>query len=143
MHKAIHSALNIRASKTYVPYEVFESEQMLHDLLNRPEHFINHLRRYTYSVTTQVTFGFRSDNAHDANLEALYGTMRNFSDSLNATIAGLVDIYPILRRLPDRLLPSRKKFQELHKVEKNLYMKHWITSKNQIRKGTAKVSSIK
>lgn len=140
MHKVIHSALNLKGAKTYVPYQVFESEQMLHDLLIQPDDFLDHLRRYTYAVTAQVTYGFRASAIDDENLQKLYLGMRNFSHALGTLIAGLLDLFPILRQLPDALLPLRKKAQELHAIEMALYMGHWITSKNQIKKGTAKVS---
>ncbi|KAK7740018.1 hypothetical protein SLS62_011161 [Diatrype stigma] len=137
MHKIIHSALNINAAKTYIPYQNFESEQMLYDLLEQPDEYKNHLRRYTYSVTSQVTFGYRAPSITDENLQQLFYCFQFFSDAMASTIAGLLNLYPILRSLPDFLLPIRRKTREFHKVELALYMKHWVTARNQIKSGTA------
>lgn len=47
--KLCHSLLNIQAAKRYVPYQVLENKQMLADLLDTPEDFVNHMRRYQQS----------------------------------------------------------------------------------------------
>jgi len=44
--KLCHSLLNIQAAKRYVPYQVLENKQMLNDLLDTPDDFVNHMRRY-------------------------------------------------------------------------------------------------
>jgi hypothetical protein len=46
---------------------------MLLGVLESPSDFINHLRRYTASLTTQMTFGFRTVSMHDERFkEAFY-----------------------------------------------------------------------
>jgi cytochrome P450 len=46
IRKMIHSLLNVQAARTYVPYQDLENKQMLNDLLNTPDDFVNHMRRY-------------------------------------------------------------------------------------------------
>ena len=46
---------------------------MLLGFLEKPDAFISHLRRYTASLTTQMTFGFRTVSMHDQRFkEAFY-----------------------------------------------------------------------
>lgn len=72
MHKMIHNIFNMRAAVTYVPYQDLENKQMLHDLLNGPDDFVNHIRRYSNSLTTQMVFGYRTPNNDDPRLRQLF-----------------------------------------------------------------------
>jgi hypothetical protein len=45
---------------------------MLMGLLEDPDDFINHIRRYTTSLTTQMTFGYRTPTSDDQNLLDLF-----------------------------------------------------------------------
>ena len=72
IHKMVHNILNITAAKSYVPYQELENKQMLVGLLDDPNSFVNHVRRYTNSLTTQMVFGFRTTDIHDPKLEALF-----------------------------------------------------------------------
>jgi cytochrome P450 len=49
IRKMIHSLLNVQAARTYVPYQDLENKQMLNDLLDTPDDFVNHMRRYLTS----------------------------------------------------------------------------------------------
>ncbi len=68
----IHNILNIKAAVTYVPYQDLENKFMLLGLLNQPEEFANHMRRYTNSLTTQMVFGFRTIDINDPKLQQLF-----------------------------------------------------------------------
>ncbi len=69
MHKVIHSILNIRAAKAYVPYQMLERQMMLLGLLDEPKEYVNHLWRYSYSLTTQIVYGWRNESIHDPRLQ--------------------------------------------------------------------------
>lgn len=72
IHKTIHNILNIKAAVTYVPYQDLENKVMLQGFLDQPEDFLSHLRRYTFSLSTQIIFGYRSPNMDDPNLQQLF-----------------------------------------------------------------------
>ena len=72
IHKMIHNILNIKAAVTYVPYQDLENKFMLLGLLNQPDEFANHMRRYTNSLTTQMVFGFRTLDINDPKLQQLF-----------------------------------------------------------------------
>lgn len=61
---------------------------------------------------------------------------------IGSQAAALLDVFPVLRVLPDFLLPSRVQARKLHAVEKKLYLDHWLTAKRAIQDGTAKVRLI-
>jgi hypothetical protein len=52
-------------SRTYIPYQDVENKAMLLGFLQRPDHFIEHIRRYSSSLTTQMTYGFRITSEED------------------------------------------------------------------------------
>jgi hypothetical protein len=55
------------------------------------------------------------------------------------TTAALIDVFLILKILPDFILPLLAYSKELHKKERELYVGHWMTVKKAIKAGTAKV----
>jgi hypothetical protein len=52
-----------------------------------------------------------------------------FSALLSSSSAAVLDLFPVLRRLPDALLPLRRYAKELHEKEKELYVGHWLNVK--------------
>lgn len=72
MHKMIHNILNVRAAVTYIPYQDLENKRMMLDMLDKPTEFIDHIRRYANSLTTQMVFGFRTVRNNDPQLKQLF-----------------------------------------------------------------------
>lgn len=72
IRKIVHNNLNIKAARTYVPYQDLENKAMLVGILEKPDQFIGHIRRYTNSLTTQMVFGFRTTSIDDPRLKQLF-----------------------------------------------------------------------
>ena len=132
-----HTLLNIQAAKSYVPYQSLENKQMLFEMLTQPDHFLDNIRRYSNSLTTTMTFGWRTTTHDDPNLVQLFEGFNEFAVINQTGTAGLLDFYPLLRRLPDFVLPTQAYAKKLHKLEKVLYKSHWLNCKQAIRDGTA------
>ncbi|TFB01701.1 Cytochrome P450 monooxygenase yanC [Trichoderma ghanense] len=130
VRKLAHGVLSVKVSRSYVPYQDLEVRAMLMGLLESPNDFLNHIRRYTTSLTTQMAFGYRTLESNDENL------LEMFEFWLQS--AALLDLYPIARVLPDFLLPVRRMGREYHKREMKLFMKHFINARTQLKSGTAK-----
>lgn len=139
IRKIMHSVLHINASKGYVPYQDLESKQMLSGILNEPQLFGDHIRRFTNSLTTQMVFGFRTIDIHDEKLKRLYECVEQWSEVMGSSTAAFLDVFPLLRKLPDFMLPMRRYANELHKKERALYVGHWMDTKKKIYEGTAMV----
>ncbi|KAI6765051.1 hypothetical protein HG531_012150 [Fusarium graminearum] len=136
--KLVHSLLNVTAAKSYVPYQDLENKQMLYELVTQPDQFLQSIRRYSNALTTTMVFGWRSPIYQDPKLMQLFDGFADFAEINQTGIAALLDTFPILRRLPDFLLPVQKKAKELHKKEKALYLSHWLKAKQDIANGTIK-----
>jgi cytochrome P450 len=54
IRKMIHALLNVQAARTYVPYQMLENTQMLNDLIDTPDDFVNHMRRYFLVIANKI-----------------------------------------------------------------------------------------
>lgn len=72
IHRMIHNIMNIKAAVTYVPYQDLENKFLLEGLLDTPQDVLAHLRRFTYSLSTQMVFGYRCVSNKDPNLAQLF-----------------------------------------------------------------------
>jgi hypothetical protein len=72
VRKLAHGLLNVKLSRTYVPYQDLEVRAMLMGLLESPEDFLNHIRRYTTSLTTQMAFGYRTPASDDEDFLKMF-----------------------------------------------------------------------
>ncbi|KIA75782.1 hypothetical protein HK57_00396 [Aspergillus ustus] len=140
VRKLAHGVLNVAVARSYVPYQDLENRAMLVGLLHTPDAFIGHIRRYTTSLTTQMTFGYRTPAVDDPNLVEMFENFERLSELAGTQVAALLDLFPILRALPDFLLPSRKLGNEVHKRELGLFMRHLSNAREQLRSGKAKVT---
>lgn len=72
IRRIIHNILNIKAAVTYAPYQDLENKIMLKGFLDEPEKFLDHVRRYTFSLSTQLVFGYRCPDMNDPDLKELF-----------------------------------------------------------------------
>ena len=136
--KLVHTLLNVQSAKSYVPYQLLENKQMLYEILHTPDNVLSSVRRYSNSLTTAMTFGWRTPSNSDPQMEQLFSGFEAFAVLNQTGTAALIDFFPILRNIPDFLSPVKKKAKELHKKELDLYMTHWLRAKSSITDGTAK-----
>ena len=137
VRKMAHGLLNVNNAKTYVPYQVFENKHMLFEMSQTPDNFLDHLRRYSNSLTTTMVFGWRTPKNDDPQLVQLFEAFSKFAEINQTGTAALIDFFPVLRWLPDFVLPAQAEAKRLHKIEKQLYLGHWLKCKNSIKTGTA------
>ncbi|KAK8028131.1 cytochrome P450 [Apiospora marii] len=137
IHKLFHVILNVRAAKAYVPYQDLEAKRLMCGLLDEPDLWIDHVRRFTTSLVTQMIYGFRTTSIHDPQLKRLYDVVDEFVPTIGSTGAALFDLYPILRKFPDWMLPAKKKAKVQHANEKQLFLDHWTACKERINNKTS------
>lgn len=160
IHKMVHGILNIKSAITYVPYQDLENKILLQNLLDTPEDVLFHIRRFTYSLSTQMIFGYRCIDNKDPNLLQLFSVRNHnvrkkrtrnsiankpkcfekWGEVAGSSSAQLVDLYPVLQKLPEFIAPNVKYARELYKVERKLYVGHWLRSKKALDAGTGLVS---
>jgi hypothetical protein len=134
----VHHLLNATVAPNYVPYQMLENKQMLHDILHTPDDFLQHIRRYSNALTTSMVFGWRTPTYADAKIQQLFDGFAEFAEINQTGTAALLDSFPLLRKLPDWVLPTQRKAKALHRAERELYLSHWLRAKQEIREGTIK-----
>lgn len=70
--KMIHNLLNIKTAVEYIPYQELELRQMLADMIEDPNNYHDHVRRYSTSLVTSMTFGWRSLAFNDPDVKQIY-----------------------------------------------------------------------
>lgn len=136
--KLYHGMLHVNKASEYIPYQSLESKQLLWDLSQRPRDLLEHLQRYSNSLTAQITYGTRTTNNDDPGLKTLFETTRQLELLLSDVTAALVDFFPALRWLPEIIIPAKKTARELYHAQRDLFLKHWLEIKVAVRLGTAK-----
>jgi hypothetical protein len=139
IHRVFHSILNVRAAKAYVPYQDLENKQMLVGILDNPAEYRSHIRRFTFSLTMQMVYGTRASRIDDQKLKALFSNVARFEELIGAVSSQLLDLFPVLRHIPDTLLPLRRKAVELRRDESELFGGFWHDAKDKIQRGVAQV----
>ena len=105
--KLAHSLLNISSAKSYVPYQMLENKQMLYEMITQPDDFLYNIRRYSNALTTTMVYGWRTPTYNDEKMQQLFDGFSDFAEVNQTGLATLIDFFPILRYLPDFLLPAR------------------------------------
>ncbi|KAI0817856.1 putative cytochrome P450 [Xylaria sp. FL0064] len=132
IRRIMHDLLNVRAAEAFGPYQALENQQMMYDILNDPSNFVQHCRRYSNSLMTTTTFGYRVPTCDDPHFKELFKVLDEFFRVVQTGQAALLDYIPILQTLPTWMLPIKQRAQSNHQREKTLYRYHWDKAKADI-----------
>ncbi|KAH7311321.1 putative cytochrome P450 [Stachybotrys elegans] len=129
VRRIMHELLNVKAAQAFEPYQILENQQMMYEILTDPDNFVQHVRRYSNSLMTTTTFGYRVPNGQDPHFKELFETLEQFLVLAGTGLAALLDYLPILQWLPTWMLSIKRRAQENHRKEKVLYRYHWDKAK--------------
>ncbi|KAI4743352.1 cytochrome P450 [Aureobasidium sp. EXF-12298] len=136
LRKVTHSLLSIKAAKNYDPYQEMERKQMLDEILINPNDVFSSLQRYTTSLTATLLYGWRSSSTADPRLHKLDNELAALQAALGTTAAALLDAFPIMRFLPDALLPVKDRVHRALQMGHDVHMENWYAVKENIKSGT-------
>ncbi|KAF2099883.1 cytochrome P450 [Rhizodiscina lignyota] len=137
IRKLSHGALNAPTAATYEPVQDFESKQLMRDLLDSPEDFYRHNRRYTVSVISLVTYGYRLPTWDHPLVKKVYSVLDTFTE-MTAPGAFIVDTFPSLQYLPQRFFGNWRDFgKRVHEHDSKVYLELWRDLKEKADKGVA------
>jgi cytochrome P450 len=138
IRKFSHALLNSTTAISYQPIQDYESKQLLVDLLDTPDRFYEHNRRYSASVIMLVTYGYRLSDWEDPLIKEIYAVLDNLTE-MTAPGAHAVDSFPSLAFLPQFLLGNWRTFgKNVAEHDTKIYMKLWDRLKREVDAGTAK-----
>ncbi|EXJ79919.1 hypothetical protein A1O3_08204 [Capronia epimyces CBS 606.96] len=136
--KLFQKMLNLQVTRTYLPYVMLENKQMLVDLIQKPDDFIHHIKRYSNSLITTMAYGRRTPSSDDPTLIRFLQGLEDFTTFMQSSTAALMDVYPVLRRLPAWMTPITKDASEHQKRTAAFYVSLWLETKAKLAQGTAK-----
>ncbi|KAH8886614.1 putative cytochrome P450 [Thozetella sp. PMI_491] len=142
--KMYHVRLNVTSANTYLPYQHFDSLQLLNDLATNPTSWVQHIQRYTASISTGVLYGWRTPTTNAGYVRDLLEWMDVTSEAINFQ---LVDFYKFLRplytALPNWATPGKKKLHDLKILENRVFYELLGRAKDMISAGRLHPSFIR
>ncbi|KAH8721733.1 cytochrome P450 [Ilyonectria robusta] len=142
--KMYHVRLNVKSADRYLPYQHFDSLQLLNDFAINPGGWVQHVQRYTASISTTLLYGWRTPQTSTGYVKDLLEWMDVTSEAINFQ---LVDFYPFLRDIyhavPYWLLPSKRKLHNLQKLENRVFIDLLNRAKDKLSTGDAYPSFIR
>ncbi|KAJ5640708.1 hypothetical protein N7528_000333 [Penicillium herquei] len=90
-------------------------------LLEDPENYDNHIRRYATAVILASVFGQRGEKFESSNVQALYHAQERFTGILEPGSTPPIDAFPFLRALPEFMSPWKKEAKEIRVEQSALY----------------------
>lgn len=137
LRKSSHALLNATSAVKYQPIQDFESKQLMTELLDSPDRFYEHNRRYSASVIMLLTYGYRLPTWEHPLVSKIYKVLDSLTE-MTAPGAHVVDSFPSLARLPQFLFGNWRTFaQKVYAHDSKVYIELWDTLKKGVDNGTA------
>ncbi|KAJ7472456.1 cytochrome P450 [Mycena galericulata] len=102
LRRTAHAILTPQATARHLPIQQTEATQLLHDILERPESFYTHIRRYSSSVIFSVLYGQRSPRYESPETVAYFDYEHEFERLAEPGATPPVDMIPLLKLVPER-----------------------------------------
>lgn len=111
---------------------------MLCELLDDPENLHSSLERYSTSLALSMTYGYRARAVDNPVTKEIMGGHEQFATAGLSFQSALLDCYPILRGLPDFMMPIKAHANQLFKQISGNYERLYKAVKRDVGTGTAK-----
>ncbi|OGM48636.1 hypothetical protein ABOM_002069 [Aspergillus bombycis] len=119
--KLFQELLNIKAVGSLRPLQAAESTFTLRQLMQSPQDYYDHIRRYSTAVILASVFGIRGSEFHSPYIQRLYHVQDQFTAILETGATPPIDVFPFLKYMPAFLAPWRKWAQQIRKEQRELY----------------------
>ncbi|KAI9869775.1 MAG: hypothetical protein M1823_008959, partial [Watsoniomyces obsoletus] len=104
-------------------------------LLQTPAEYYDHIRRYSTAVILSSVFGVRGAHFQEPKVKRLYHVQDQFTAIMETGATPPVDVFPVLKSLPDFLSPWRKWALSIRKEQRTLYFELLQDVKDRIEHG--------
>ncbi|KAJ7640278.1 cytochrome P450 [Mycena polygramma] len=135
MRKTAHSILSPTAATRHLPIQRAESTQLMHDILHSPQSFYTHVQRYAGSVILSVLYGKRAPQYETPEITQWFHLEGEWSRLLEAGATPPVDLFPILKLIPERWAKWRRDCLKVRGLQQALYFGLLDETTERLRKG--------
>ena len=98
------------------PIQEAETRALMNDLLETPEQFAGHIRRTTSSIASILVYGQRGPTIDHKYATQVYEVMDRWSEAMEPGANPPVDVFPILKLIPTRFAPWKRRALEAGRV---------------------------
>ena len=140
--KVYQNLLNVTAVTSLQKLQNAEACLTLLQLLQTPAEYYDHIRRYSTAVILSSVFGVRGPHFNDPKVKRLYHVQDQFTAILEIGATPPVDVFPILKSLPDFLSPWRKWALAIRDEQRSLYFELLQGVKDRQEQGISRNSFI-
>ena len=119
--KVVQSLLNVNAVDNLLPIQNAEATQTMFQLLQDPEGYYNHVRRYSTAVILASVFGQRGETFESPKVQDLYHAQDQFTSILEQGATPPVDAFPFLKAVPEIFASWKTWAKAIRKEQQSLY----------------------
>jgi hypothetical protein len=127
--------LNVTAVDNLLPIQNAEATQTMMQLLEDPEGYYDHIRRYSTAVILASVFGQRGARFDSPKVRALYHVQNQFTAILEQGATPPVDAFPFLQFLPEFMCSWKTRAKEIRQLQRSLYFDLLNETKARIGSG--------
>ncbi|KIM35765.1 hypothetical protein M413DRAFT_32229 [Hebeloma cylindrosporum] len=138
--RAGHDGLNIRTSENYQAGQEIEAAMLVVALVTDPDHWDDHLKRTAASAVLAAVYGWAPVQSKD---DPIVTRINEIMERLMlAALPGayMVDIFPIMKRLPTWIAPWKKWGLEWQKKDTDMFQGFYDGVAKTLDEGDAKPS---
>lgn len=132
--------LNVTSVDGFHPIQNAEATQTMCQLIEDPEGYYDHIRRYSTAVILSSVFGQRGASFNSPKVQALYHAQEQFTSILEPGATPPVDAFPFLKYLPAFLSPWKLKAKQIRHEQSSLYFKLLNETRESLSRGVSTMS---
>ncbi|ESK84986.1 cytochrome p450, partial [Moniliophthora roreri MCA 2997] len=121
LRRTAHTILTPQQSAKHLPIQRAEATQLLFDILQTPESFYTHIRRYSNSVIMSVLYGKRCPRYETPETTAFFQAQHEWELLLEPGATPPLDLLPILKHVPERWASWKKDVRACRRHQRDLY----------------------
>ncbi|KAK7978164.1 hypothetical protein PG988_005654 [Apiospora saccharicola] len=133
--KILQSLLNVNVVDRLLPLQSAEATQTMFQLLQDPQGYYDHIRRYTTAVILASVYGQRGERFDSPNVQALYHAQDQFTAILEQGATPPVDAFPFLKMVPEFLAPWKTRARAVREEQKSLYLRLLRETRERLEAG--------
>uniref|UniRef100_A0A8H8CKL1 Cytochrome P450 n=1 Tax=Psilocybe cubensis TaxID=181762 RepID=A0A8H8CKL1_PSICU len=152
--KAMQSLVSLQAVQTHLHVAEKESARLLYDILHQPEvhdpiplifpfrilirvlqHIYTHITRFTYSFMASVLYGKPAPRIDSQDFTLFCDYFHHFTKMLSPGDAAPVDLFPVLKYVPERWAPWKKLWRKTRQLQRMLYFSLLDHTEQEFRHG--------